>query len=390
MDHVPPGVCGIGAVTAYGWGRAALWNGLVSGTEAGGWVDGHGPAGRPGWVCLVPDGGDPTDGPSRFARALRAAVREAVDDGRRRGWRPGRVGLVHAVVLGEVDLWQDFYQRHGGRLAVHDYLALMPSTPLSSVMQEFGFHGPVVNVSAMCASGNVALLTAAAWIDAGVVDDVVVLATDLSCTPENTRHFVALGVGVTDVPPLEACRPFQPGSRGFPMGEAAVAMVLSRGAGRRYARLLGGAMTHDGYHATSIDPALPQVLRCVAEALAQAGVDGADVGYLNAHGPGTAQCDRAEAAVLDRLLGPDTWLYALKPLVGHCQGAAAAVEVAAAALAYEHGVVPAAPVRTRGAHPRLLDGAGPLLPRITVKTSLGLGGHNSAVVLGPPDTGPTG
>jgi len=77
-------------------------------------------------------------------------------------------------------------------------------------------------------------------------------------------------------------------------------------------------MTHDAYHATSIDPALPQVLRCVAEALASAGVDGADSGYLNAHGPGTAQCDRAEAEVLDRLLGPDTWLYALKPLVGHC------------------------------------------------------------------------
>ena len=59
------------------------------------------------------------------------------------------------------------------------------------------------------------------------------------------------------------------------------------------------------------------------------------------------------------------------------------------ALAYEHGVVPAAPVRVPGAHPRLLDGPGALLPRITVKTSLGLGGRNSAVVLGPPAAGLT-
>ena len=77
-------------------------------------------------------------------------------------------------------------------------------------------------------------------------------------------------------------------------------------------------------------------------------------------------------------------MYSIKPLAGHCQAAAAAVEVAAAALGYEHGVIAAPPI-VAAAHPRLLDGVTPMdRTGITLKTSLGMGGHNSAVVLGPP------
>lgn len=61
------------------------------------------------------------------------------------------------------------------------------------LMQEYGFHGPAMNVSAMRASGNAGLITAKMWLDAGLVDDVVFIATDLSLTPENVGHFVRLG-----------------------------------------------------------------------------------------------------------------------------------------------------------------------------------------------------
>jgi 3-oxoacyl-[acyl-carrier-protein] synthase II len=287
------------------------------------------------------------------------------------------------VVLGEVDLWRDFYLTRGGTLPVHDYLALMPSTPMSTFMQEYGFHGPAMNVSAMCASGNAGLITAKAWLDAGVVDDVVFVATDLSLTRENVSHFVRLGVAIVDAEPLDACRPFQQGSRGFVMGEASVAFVLSRRATRPYALTLGGAMSHDAYHVTSIDPRLDQVTACFTDALDNAAVSAADVRYLNAHGPGTAQCDAAEAAVLERLFGPETGIYSVKPLTGHCQGAASAIEVAVTALAYDRGVIPAPRVVAPG-HPRLLDGPTPLRDGVTIKSSLGMGGHNSVVVLAPP------
>jgi 3-oxoacyl-[acyl-carrier-protein] synthase II len=339
---------------------------------------------EPAWVGKVADGGDPKDGPSRFSRAMRAAAREAIADAGERGWQAGRrVGLLHAVVLGEVDLWRDFYVTRGGDLKSREYLALMPSTPMSTFMQEYGFHGPAMSVSAMCASGNAGLLTAKAWLDAGIVDDVVFVATDLSATPENVLHFVRLGVAVTDDEPLEVCRPFQQDSRGFMVGEGAVAFVLSRRGERPYALTLGGAMSHDGYHATSVDPGLEQIRGCFQDALANADVPASAIKYHNAHGPGTAQCDRAETTMLEEFFGPDTGIYSVKPLVGHCQGAASAVEVAVAALSYDRGYLPAPPTVAPG-HPQLLNGRTPVGDGLTVKSSLGMGGHNAVVVLAPP------
>lgn len=376
-------IAGIGAVTGYGWGTASLWNGLLSGKPAAKLVDGFGPTGEENaWLARISDEGDPMDGLSRFSRALRAAAREALTDAAERGWVPGpRVGLLHAVVISEVEGWRDFYLKDAAHRRVRDYLTLMPSTPVSLLMNEYGFHGPAMNVSAMCSSGNAGLITAKMWLDTGFVDDVVFVSTDLSLTPENVEHFVRLGVGVVDAEPLDACRPFQEGSRGFPAGEAAISFVLSRRAERPYVDVLGGSMSHDAFHLTSVDPARTQVDRCVLDALRAAEVSTHDITYLNAHGPGTQQCDTAEAGLVDEVLHGKPQIYSVKQMVGHCQGAAAAVELAAAALGYEHRTVPAPPTVAPG-HRRLLDGPTPLEPgAVTLKTSLGMGGHNSAVVL---------
>lgn len=378
-------IAGLGAVTGYGWGREELWEGLLAAKPAASLLPGYQADGQcSAWAAVVPDGGDPADGPSRFQRAMRAASREAIDDAHERGWQPGRrVGLLHAVVLGEVDLWKDFYVSRDGRLPVRDYLALMPSTPISTLMQEYGFHGPAMNVGAMCASGNAGLLTAKAWLDADIVDDVIFVATDLSATPENLAHFAKMGVAITDTDPLQACRPFQEDSQGFIMGEGSVGMVLSRNTPSPYAHVLGGAMSHDAHHVTSLDPELTEINRCFTEALDNAGSDPSQVRYLNAHGPGTRQCDQAEATVFDALFPAEAQLYSVKPLVGHCQGAASAVEVAATALGYERDLLPAPPTVAAG-HPRLLNGPTAPADGLTVKSSIGMGGHNSAVVLSPP------
>jgi 3-oxoacyl-[acyl-carrier-protein] synthase II len=377
-------ITGVGVVSGYGWGAPELWEGLLSGKPAAAVFDGYGHNGdEQAWLARVPAGGDPADGSSRAARAMRAAAREAITDAGQRGWTPGRrVGVLHALVLPEVEEWRAFYLTDGGRRRSRDYLNLMPSTPMSLLMQEYGFHGPAMNVSAMCASGNAGLITAKMWLDAGLVDDLVFLATDLSLTPENVDHFVRLGVAVVDTDPLDACRPFQQGSRGFAVGEAAVAFVLSRNGRTPYAAVLGGAMSHDAYHVTSLDPTRVHVDQCVRDALAAAQVRTEDISYLNAHGPGTAQCDAAESALVDEIFAGHPQMYSVKPLAGHCQGAAAAVEIAAAALGYDQHVIPAPPTVAPG-HPRLLDGATPMREELTLKTSIGMGGHNSAVVLAP-------
>ncbi|MCP9619644.1 beta-ketoacyl synthase N-terminal-like domain-containing protein [Nocardia otitidiscaviarum] len=382
QDHMT--IAGIGAVTGYGWGRETLWEGLLSGKPAARLFPGYGPdRDRQGWVARVPDGGDSAVSPSRYGRAVQQAAREAVADATERGWRPGRrVGLLHAIVLGDVYEWRDFYVVDGARRRNRDYLRLLPSTPIAMLMREFGFHGPSMNVTAACSSSNVALITAKLWLDSGFADDVLVVASDLSATPDMVEPFVQLGAAVDDTEPLQACRPFQEGSRGFGFGEASVGFVLTRDADRPYVSVLGGAMSNDAYHVLSVDPSHEQIFDCVHRALADAGIRPDQVDYFNTHGSGTKQCDDAETAVLERILGGRPWVTALKPLAGHCQAASAGVEVAAAAIGYDRGIVAAAPI-VAAAHARLLDGPTPMSGGITLKTALGMGGHNSAVVLGP-------
>jgi 3-oxoacyl-[acyl-carrier-protein] synthase II len=376
-------ICGIGAVTGYGWGRKYLWEGVSSAEPAARLVPGFGEALEhdEAWLALVPPGGDQIDGRGRFGRAVHAAVREAVDDATDRGWRRGEVvGVVHAIVLGEVELWRDFYLLHGMRHTRKQFIELMPSTPLTTMMREHDFHGPCMGVTAMCASGNAGLLTAKMWIDAGIVSDVVVVATDISVTPENLKPFVDLGVCVVDRPSLDGCRPFQEGSGGFIVGEASVAMVVSSSPHGGYASMLGGAMTQDAHHVISIEPSHAELRNCWSRALANAGVDGRHVAYLNAHGPGTRQCDTAEAALFEEFLPEAEGLFSVKPLTGHCQGAAAAVEVAVSCMAIDTGWIPAPPQVAPG-HPRLLSGLVRRRPGPELKSSVGMGGNNSAIVL---------
>jgi 3-oxoacyl-[acyl-carrier-protein] synthase II len=139
-------------------------------------------------------------------------------------------------------------------------------------------------------------------------------------------------------------------------------------------------MSNDGYHVVSVEPSHQQILDCVDRALEVSGVRPEQVRYYNAHGPGTRQCDEAETDILARVFDDRPALYSIKPLTGHCQGAAAGVEVAVAAMGYERGLVPAPPI-VAPAHPRLLDGPAEFTGGITVKTSLGMGGHNSVLVL---------
>jgi 3-oxoacyl-[acyl-carrier-protein] synthase II len=375
-------VCGVGAVTAYGWGRKRLWDGLASGESAvvasSGWADtlGHDVA----YMGRITDV-EHEDPRSRYARAMESAVDEAVEDAHDRGWRPGPVvGLIHAIVLGEVDAWREFYMERDRQLSKREYLQLMPSTILSTAMQRHDFHGPAMSVTAMCASGNAAMLTAKMWLDAGVVTDVVVVATDVSGTTDNIRHFVDLGVLFVDRPPFEACRPFQTGSKGFLLGEASVAFVVARQTEPAYLRVRGGAVTHDGFHVTSIDPTYTEIRRCFELALTDAGIDRGEVKYLNAHGPGTVQCDAAEAAMFDRMFPEAEGIFSVKPLTGHCQAASSAVEIAAACLAFETGAI-SAPRQVAPGHPRLLHDQTPRKPGIMLKSSIGMGGHNSVIVL---------
>src|ERR1700722_13537721 len=336
----PMNITGVGAVTGYGWGKKHVWDGFLLGESAvklvtglGNYVDGG-----QAYLSLITDEGDRRDGPSRFMQAVRFAAREAIADALERGWKPGRVvGVVHSLEKGDVDMWSEFYRSGETRIRVKKWVNMLPSTVISMMMKENGFHGPAMSVSAMCASANAGMITAKSWIDSGIATDVILLATDLSGLPQNLRPFGDLGVAVFDGPPFDACRPFQEGSRGFVGGEAAVAMVLSNNPHGSYASVLGGAMTMDAYNLVGVAPDLQEMTRCFRDSLTVAGIDAGDVAYINAHGPGTGMCDAAEGKILDELFPDAHGIYSVKPLVGHCQSAAAGIETLATIYAYQTG-----------------------------------------------------
>ena len=139
----------------------------------------------------------------------------------------------------------------------------------------------------------------------------------------------------------------------------------------------------DGYNAVAMAPDLDDVFRCFRDAMRISGVEASDIAYMNAHGPGTAQCDAAEARVLDELFPDAHGIFSVKPLTGHCQAAASAVEILATIYAFQTGFVPAPPQVSAG-HPRLLNGLTARLPGPMIKSSIGMGGFNSALVIGEP------
>ena len=376
-------VVGLGAVSGYGWGVDCLWRGLVSGKSAG----------RPvvfgeyaGLAAMVPDGGSEEDSVTLFGRALYGSGREAVADASARGWRPGaRVGLILCTSLGEVQGWRALYLEHGGHVRRRHYLQLLPSTAPSMLMAEFGFTGPSMSVGAACASGTLGVIVARQWLATGFATDVIVSGTDLSVTTENAWGMGSLGVLASEGPPELACRPFQEGSQGFLAGEASVALVIT---GQRnveaYVRVLGGGLTHDAFHPIAIKPDGLQVAAAWSQAMTDAVVDPADVAYINAHGSGTLLNDTVEAGVADALFPTSTKLYSTKMLTGHALGVGGALETAIAALTYERGEIPA-PALVATAHSRVLDGITPRAPGPTLKSSIGMGGYNAALVIDEPE-----
>ncbi|MGZ6989788.1 MAG: beta-ketoacyl synthase N-terminal-like domain-containing protein [Ilumatobacteraceae bacterium] len=372
------GIVGLGAVSGYGWGVECLWNGLLSGKSAG----------QPvvfdefvGLAAIVPDGGNEEDSVTLFGRAFYGSGREALADAKARGWRPGaRVGLILCTSLGEVQGWRELYFKHGGHVRRRHYLQLLPSTAPSMFMAEYGFNGPSMNASAACASGALGIILARQWLVSGFATDVIVSGTDLSVTAENAWGMGALGVLASEGTPEQACRPFQEGSQGFLAGEASAALVVTGQDVEGYAQVLGAGFTHDAFHPIAIKPDGLQVAAAWSQAMADAEVEPDDIAYINAHGSGTLLNDTVEAGVADALFPASTRMYSTKMLTGHGLGAGGALETAIAALTYERGEIPA-PALVATANSRVLDGITPRAPGPTLKSSIGMGGYNAALVI---------
>jgi 3-oxoacyl-[acyl-carrier-protein] synthase-1 len=244
-----------------------------------------------------------------------------------------------------------------------------------------GLRGPCITVATACSSSAKVFAQAARLIDCGLVDAALVGGVDTLCDSV-LYGFNALGL-VSAAP----CRPFDRDRDGLSLGEAGGFAVLERARpGERGLQLRGYGESSDAHHMSAPHPEGLGARLAMADALLRAGIDAAEVGYLNLHGTATPANDAIEARAVAALF-PDT-LHAssTKGWTGHTLGAAGIVESVFALLALEHGLLPG--VLNSGARDAAcgaqirFDNAQADDLRYAMNNSFGFGGNNSALVFG--------
>jgi 3-oxoacyl-[acyl-carrier-protein] synthase II len=258
-----------------------------------------------------------------------------------------------------------------------------------------GLSGPAVSVSAACASGNVALAQARAWLRAGWVDVCLAGACDMAVSPMSMAGFGNLrALSRRNDDPRTASRPFDRGRDGFVMSEGGAVFVLER-ADRAWARgvrghaeVAGYGASSDAYNMVIPSPDPGPAVAAMRRALADAGVAPAEVDYVNAHATSTPVGDVSEARVLGTVFGDDVRripVSSTKSMTGHLLTAAAAVEALACVVAMQNGAVPPT-INLHDPDPEcdlchVPHVARPHQVRVAVSNSFGFGGSNTSLVL---------
>ncbi len=230
-----------------------------------------------------------------------------------------------------------------GKNRVHPFVVpkLMNNAACSHICMEQGLMGPSFSVATACASSNHAIGLAFQMVRAGVADVMLAGGAESMLNFGGLKAWEGLRVMSKD-----ACRPFSLGRNGMVQGEGAGVFVLEdyESAKARGAEILceikGFAMSSDAG-----DIVMPSVIgagRAISGALADAGLAPDQIGYINAHGTGTAANDKTEAAAIHAVFGTaaDTVMVSsTKAMHGHCIGGTGAIEMLACLLALNEGVI---------------------------------------------------
>ncbi|MEV2272670.1 beta-ketoacyl-[acyl-carrier-protein] synthase family protein [Nonomuraea africana] len=363
-------VTGIGVVAPGGTGRKAFWELLTSGRTATRTVSLFDAEGFRSRIAAECDFDPAAEGLTarevrRMDRAAQFAVvsaREALEDSGLElgGLEPSRIGVTLGSAVGcTMSLEEEYvvvsdagrqWQVDPSYGIPHLYGHLVPSSLAAEVAWTCGAEGQVTLISTGCTSGLDAVGYGARLIAEGTADVVLAGATDAPISPITVACFDAIkATSPRNDDPAHASRPFDRDRNGFVLGEGAAVFVLEslEHARRReahvYCEVAGYATRGNAYHMTGLKPDGREMAESIRVALESARVNPDDVDYINAHGSGTKQNDRHETAAFKRSLGDHAYrtpVSSIKSMIGHSLGAIGAIEVAACALAIEHGVVP--------------------------------------------------
>ena len=242
--------------------------------------------------------------------------------------------------------------------------------------------GPCLTVSTACSSSAKVFASAERLLRAGLVDAAIVGGVDTLCGS------VLFGFNALGLVSAQPCRPFDAARDGLSLGEAAGFAILERTDAKSGSvdnaapRLVGYGESSDAHHMSAPHPEGLGALRAIEAALARAGLDVHDVGYINLHGTATPANDAVEAVMIARAFPPTTLASSTKGWTGHTLGAAGIVESVIALLALERGIVPGTlncETLDPLCGPQIVIDNRDAHVRVALSNSFGFGGNNCCV-----------
>jgi nodulation protein E len=346
-------VTGLGVISASGNTRAEFWANLTRGHCSIGPIEAvdrtllRAPNGAEvrGYDPLQHFTARQADLLDRFAQFAVIAAREAFQDAGIPKPDDETAIFTGACVGGQTSEDEQFRRMYAeGSPRVHPLTIpkVMANAGASAIAEEFGIHGPAMTISTACSSSAHALAMAFQMVRAGSVPMALAGGSEAVFSLGFLRSWEAMRVLAPDT-----CRPFSADRKGLILGEGGAMLVLepleaaqARGA-TIYAEMVGAGMSADAHHITQ--PSSEGAALAIRRALKNAGLEPEAIGYINAHGTGTATNDGTECAAIHSVFGPHAARLAVsstKSMHGHTLGAAGALEACATVLALKYGLLP--------------------------------------------------
>ena len=399
-------VTGLGIVCPVGIGAGAVWESLSEGRSGISRIGHFDAAEYPSQIAGYVDDFDPGDvldskearRMSRFQQFAMVAADEAV---RTSGLtidesNAERVGVIVGSGIGGLGTMEEqcaILAERGPR-RISPFLVPMMITDLAAGLISIKYGAQGINycpVSA-CSTANHAIGEAGEAIRRGAADAVIAGGFDAGVTPLGVAGFCASrALSTRNDEPEAASRPWDVGRDGFVIGEGGAILVLeewesavARGADIM-AELGGYGATADAHHITAPAPDGRGARRSMSISIEQAGLDVADIDYINAHGTSTPAGDVAETLAVKKVFGNEAPpVSSTKSMTGHLLGGAGAIEAVACLLAMKHGVIPPT-INLVDQDPECDLDYVPLTAReakldAVMSNSFGFGGHNATLV----------
>ena len=357
-------VTGLGIVSPLGNDLATSWDGIVNGRSGIGPITHFDASAFPTRIAGEVKDFDPARwiAPKDIKKmdpfvhyGVAAALMSIADSGIAiEGEAAERIGVAIGAGIGGLHGIEETTLKYaaGGPRKISPFY--VPSTIINMIAGQVsimtGAKGPNIAAVTACTTATHNIGLAMRMIQYGEADAMVAGGAEYATTPTSLGGFCAMkALSTRNDDPARASRPWDKDRDGFVMGDGAGILVLeeyerakARGA-RIYCELAGFGMSGDAYHMTAPRENGDGAARCMANAIRDAGIDPAQVGYINAHGTSTPAGDLAETMAMKRAMGEaakSVMVSSTKSMTGHLLGAAGGVEAIFSVLALRDDIVP--------------------------------------------------